>query len=92
MKPYKFESFLKTTIWGGEQIAAFKGIDTDLHNVGESWEISDFPGQESVVASGEDKGLNLSALVEKYKEQLELRELLLDMADKLCERTGGTLA
>ena len=70
MKPYKFESFLKTTIWGGEQIAAFKGIDTDLHNVGESWEISDFPGQESVVATGEDKGLNLSALVEKYKEQL----------------------
>ena len=70
MKPFKFESFLKTTIWGGEQIAAFKGIDTDQHNVGESWEISDVPGHESVVATGEDKGLNLKALIEKYKDRL----------------------
>ena len=36
--------------------------------------------------------LGYEAIPEKYKEQLELRELLLDMADKLCERTGGTLA
>ncbi len=67
MKPFKFETLLKTTIWGGEQIAKFKGIDTDQHNVGESWEISDVPGNESVVLAGEDKGLNLTALIEKYK-------------------------
>ena len=28
MKPYKFEPYLKTTIWGGYQIAPFKGIYT----------------------------------------------------------------
>jgi len=70
MKPFKFEPFLKTTIWGGEQIAAFKNIDIDKKNVGESWEISDIPGCESIVASGSDKGLKLVELINKYKELL----------------------
>ena len=70
MKPFKFESVLKTTIWGGEQIAAFKNINIDKQNVGESWEISDIPGCESVVASGSDKGLTLVELIDKYKELL----------------------
>ncbi len=39
MKPYKFEPYLKTTIWGGYQIAPFKGIFNAQPNVGESWEI-----------------------------------------------------
>ncbi len=70
MKPFKFNPYLKTTIWGGEQIAPFKGIETDKHNVGESWEISGVPSHQSVVAEGEDKGLNLTALIQKYKGQL----------------------
>ena len=44
MKPYKFEPYLKTTIWGGYQIAPFKGIFNAQPNVGESWEISGVPG------------------------------------------------
>ena len=36
--------------------------------------------------------LGYEAIPEKFKDNLELRELLLSMADKLCERTGGTLA
>ena len=36
--------------------------------------------------------LGYEAIPEQFKDKLELRELLLDMADKLCERTGGTLA
>jgi mannose-6-phosphate isomerase len=70
MKPFKFEPFLKTTIWGGKQIAAFKNIEIDKSNVGESWEISDIPGCESIVASGSDKGLTLVELIDKYKELL----------------------
>ena len=70
MFPIKFEPFLKTTIWGGEQIAAFKNIVIDRKNVGESWEISDYPGCESVAASGSDKGLKLAELIKKYKGQL----------------------
>lgn len=72
MKPYKFAPYLKTTIWGGYQIAPFKGIFTAQPNIGESWEISGVPGHESVVVErgiiGDvDLGLNLTQLIDKYK-------------------------
>lgn len=72
MKPYKFAPYLRTTIWGGYQIAPFKGIFTAQPNIGESWEISGVPGNESVVVErgiiGDvDLGLNLTQLIDKYK-------------------------
>ena len=72
MKPYKFESYLKSTIWGGSKIAPFKGIATDQQNIGESWEISGVPGHESVTAqrgliNDPDLGLKLTELIDKYK-------------------------
>ena len=82
MKPFKFEPFLKTTIWGGKQIAAFKNIDIDKQNVGESWEISDIPGCESIVASGSDKGLTLVELIKKYKELLVGKKVYAKFGDR----------
>lgn len=75
MKPYKFEPYLKTTIWGGYQIAPFKGIYTAQPNIGESWEISGVPGHESVaiergLVDDVDIGLNLVQLIDKYKGKL----------------------
>ena len=75
MKPYKFEPYLKTTIWGGYQIAPFKGIFNAQPNVGESWEISGVPGHESVainrgLVNDVDEGLTLVELIDKYKELL----------------------
>ncbi|MCQ2244737.1 MAG: class I mannose-6-phosphate isomerase [Bacteroidaceae bacterium] len=72
MKPYKFESYLKTTLWGGYQIAPFKGIYTAQPNIGESWEISGVPGHESVaiergLIDDVDVGLTLTELIDKYK-------------------------
>jgi mannose-6-phosphate isomerase len=72
MKPYKFEPYLKTTIWGGYQIAPFKGIFTAQPNIGESWEISGVPGHESIaiergIIGDVDLGLNLTQLIDKYK-------------------------
>ncbi len=72
MKPYKFEPYLKTTIWGGYQIAPFKGIYTAQPNIGESWEISGVPGHESVainrgLVDDVDEGLTLTQLIDKYK-------------------------
>ena len=74
MYPYKFNPILKSTIWGGDQIIPFKHLTVSQEQVGESWEISDVPGDESVVANGEDQGLNLAELVKKYKEQLVGKE------------------
>lgn len=75
MKPYKFEPYLKTTLWGGYQIAPFKGIFTAQPNIGESWEISGVPGHESRavergIIDDVDVGLTLTQLIEKYKELL----------------------
>ena len=70
LEPFKFEPYLKSVLWGGEKIAKYKGIVTDQHNIGESWEISGVDGHESVVAEGNDKGLNLRQIIEKYKGDL----------------------
>lgn len=63
---FKFTPILKQTIWGGDKIASFKCIDTDMHHIGESWEISSVPGDISVVAEGPEKGSSLLQLIEKY--------------------------
>ena len=44
-----FNPILKSLIWGGEKIAPYKGIETEQHNIGESWEISGVEGSESIV-------------------------------------------
>ena len=66
----KFNPILKSVVWGGEKIAPFKGIVTDQKQIGESWEISGVPGNESVVANGPDAGMTLSAMIDKYKGDL----------------------
>lgn len=70
LKPYKFHRLLKSVLWGGSSIAEFKGIDSDVPRVGESWELSGVEGNESVVKGGDDDGLTLSQLIERHKERL----------------------
>ena len=87
MKPYKFAPYLKTTLWGGYQIAPFKGIYTAQPNIGESWEISGVPGHESVavergLVDDVDVGLTLPQLIDKYKGLL--------VGEKVYKRFGGT--
>ena len=65
MKPLKFKALLKQTIWGGDKIIPFKHLNEKLDNVGESWEISGVPGNETVVADGEFAGEKLNVLVAK---------------------------
>ena len=84
MKPFKFEPYLKETIWGGKQIAEYKGIKACSENIGESWEVTGVKGHESIVAEGgtscEDKGLTISELIQKYREKL--------LGEKVYERFG----
>jgi mannose-6-phosphate isomerase class I len=67
---FKFRPILKSTLWGGEKIVPFKHLQSTQTNVGESWEISDVEGDESIVASGPDAGKNLSELVKEYQGDL----------------------
>lgn len=70
MYPLKFEPILKQTLWGGDKIIPFKHLSLSLPHVGESWEVSAVEGSESVVANGADKGLTLTEMVRKYREEL----------------------
>ncbi|MDE6654953.1 MAG: mannose-6-phosphate isomerase [Muribaculaceae bacterium] len=65
-EPVIFEPYFKSVIWGGDKIAEFKNVTTELHDIGESWEISAVPGFESIVAEGQLKGMNISDLINRY--------------------------
>lgn len=70
MQPIKFNPLLVQTLWGGEKIIPFKNLNSDLTQVGESWEISGVKGNETVVSEGEFKGKKLNELVDELKGKL----------------------
>ena len=70
MQPIKFNPLLVQTLWGGEKIIPFKHLNSDLTQVGESWEISGVKGNETVVSEGEFKGKKLNELVDELKGRL----------------------
>ncbi|KAA6342757.1 Mannose-6-phosphate isomerase ManA [termite gut metagenome] len=70
MYPLKFEPILKQVLWGGDKIIPFKQLNDTLDRVGESWELSGVENNESIVANGACKGLTLTEIVRKYREEL----------------------
>lgn len=82
MYPLKFNPILKSTIWGGDKIVPFKSIESTQEQVGESWEISDVSGDESIVANGSEAGKSLSTLLKEYKGKL--------VGESNYERFGNT--
>ena len=67
---YKFKPLLKQTLWGGDKIIPFKQLDVQMENVGESWEISGVPGNETIVANGPERGKTLNELVREQQAAL----------------------
>ncbi len=67
---FKFKPLLMQSLWGGEKIIPFKHLDSDLTNVGESWEISGVKNNETVVDGGEYDGTPLNVLVERLDSKL----------------------
>ncbi len=68
--PIKFTPIYKEKIWGGSKLKEVLGKETELNNVGESWEISSVDENISVVSSGSFKGKTLTELIEKHKEEI----------------------
>ncbi len=66
MQALKFCPLLKTTIWGGEEVTRLKGLTDAPARVGESWEISGVPGNETPVSEGPLKGKTLPELIRTY--------------------------
>ncbi len=64
-KLFRFTDLFKETLWGGHRILPFKGLEADDRLIGESWELSGIPGDESVVQGGAYDGMTLTQLVEE---------------------------
>lgn len=65
--PLKFTPIAKYRMWGGNKLNTVlnKGFQED--NIGESWEISDVKGDESVVSNGALCGKSIKELMHTYK-------------------------
>lgn len=69
--PLKFEPLLKSKIWGGTKLGTFYGKVIEGHcHVGESWELSGFGNEQTVVTNGFLADNELGELVEVYMAEL----------------------
>ena len=65
--PLQFTPLYKYRIWGGEKLKTELNKTYTEENIGESWEISDVSGDETVVAEGALKGESLRDLIKEFK-------------------------
>lgn len=74
---WTFDPIYKTTVWGGDRLLTYKAGSQSNHpdagdagHIGESWELSALPGDESIVTNGPEQGLTLSELVRHHGHKL----------------------
>lgn len=63
LKPMKFIAATKSYLWGGTALADNWGKHSEEPTIAECWELSSYPGSESVVDGGDYDGRPLGALV-----------------------------
>lgn len=69
--PLTFHPIFKERVWGGREIERLYGKKLPPGApIGESWEISDRPGDASVIANGSLAGKNLRWLMENHRAEL----------------------
>ena len=69
--PLVFQPIFKERVWGGRELERLFAKPLPAgKSVGESWEISDRPGDESVVANGPLAGKNLRWLMQTYPREI----------------------
>src|SRR5688500_13092692 len=69
--PFVFHPIFKERIWGGRMLETLYGKPLPAGvPIGESWEIADRPGDESVIANGAFAGRTLRWLMEQHGDEL----------------------
>ncbi|HTR43832.1 MAG TPA: type I phosphomannose isomerase catalytic subunit [Pseudomonadales bacterium] len=69
--PLVFHPLFKERVWGGRELETlFRKALPSGKLIGESWEISDRPNDESVVANGKFAGQTLHQLMEKFPQEI----------------------
>lgn len=71
LPPLQFVPLVKPLPWGGRKLETMFGktLPADLP-CGESWEVVDLPGEQSLVAAGPWQGRSLAELLKQYREEL----------------------
>ena len=71
MGPIHFREIFKEKIWGGQNLSRLLGKKLPAgKKIGESWELSDFGEDRSVVAGGEFAGVELPSLLAEHSRQI----------------------
>ncbi|MFK5955747.1 MAG: class I mannose-6-phosphate isomerase [Planctomycetota bacterium] len=66
LEPLFFHRILKEKVWGGNSLSKTLGLDLPFEGpLGETWELSDYPGEETTVRGGAQDGISLRALMEQ---------------------------
>jgi mannose-6-phosphate isomerase len=68
--PFVFRPIFKDRIWGGRELERLYGKNIPAGQIGESWEISDRPGDASVIANGPLAGKDLRWLMEHHATEI----------------------
>lgn len=68
--PLKFTPILKEKIWGGDKLQKIFYKTSSANNIGESWELSAYADDVSVVSNGDLAGQTLTELIKLYREDL----------------------
>jgi mannose-6-phosphate isomerase len=69
--PLTFQPVFKERVWGGRNLARLYGKNLPPDRpIGESWEITDRPGDTSIIANGPLAGKNLHWLVKHHASEL----------------------
>jgi mannose-6-phosphate isomerase len=79
--PLRFAPIFKYRIWGGEKLRQHLSKQCTGDSIGESWEISDVPGDETLVTEGPLQGTSLRQLIAEFGADL--------MGQSVIDRFGG---
>jgi len=79
--PLVFTPLFKYRIWGGEKLRTVLGKQYEGDQMGESWEISNIEGSQTVVSEGELEGKTLTELINTYGSSL--------LGESVVERFGN---
>ncbi len=64
--PLRFDPICQYRIWGGQNLNRLLNKNCEGDSIGESWEISAIPENETLVSDGAFKGMTINQLSEKY--------------------------
>lgn len=68
--PLTFQTIFKERVWGGRELGRLYGKKIPAGAIGEAWEISDRPGDISIIANGPLAGKNLRWLMENHAAEV----------------------